>query len=323
MSKEDKNIITDLFTSVDGNLALIDNEEDEIIDPERTEISKKVKGSGRKANNRARSEPIRDPEKLKAMRNYFYNKYLKTNNINMKQKHLRNHTIFILGLNIGLRISDTLRLTWGNLAGNKCTIREKKTGKLNDIYLSKDSRQALDEYRKFYDVRNIPCNPDEAIFMRENIEDISDEDILKAEKAYNKVLKEAAKNIGIKDNIGTHSMRKTYCYWFLQNNKNDAYALARLQRKLKHSNQRITLEYAGFSTEQEQKDSDDMSDFYQKVDKGEFKIYDDKITVSRGQVEELIQYAYTLGKENSNVSLDTDLDNLDTIKSLLEENILT
>lgn len=327
MSKKEKDIITDLFTSIEGNLALINNEEDEIIDLKSKKLLKKIKGSGRKANNRAKSEPIRDTEQLAQMRRYFYDKYLKTDNINMKHKHLRNHTIFIVGLNTALRMSDILKLTWRDLLGKEeIFIREQKTGKLNDIPMNEEIKKVIQEYQEFYEKNNIKYTIDESVFLGKkytNILSRDDPDIIRAEKTYTKVLKEAAKKIGIKDNIGTHSMRKTYCYWFLINNKNDPYAASRLQKDLNHSDLKITLGYAGFSKEQRQKDKEDMDKFYQSVDKGEVKIYDDKITVSKGQVEELIQYAYTLGKENSNVNLDTDLDNLDTIKSLLEENILT
>lgn len=79
--------------------------------------------------------------------------------------------------------------------------------------------------------------------------DKNDPDIENAEKAYTKVLKEAAAKIGITDNIGTHSLRKTYSYWFLLDHKSAPYATSRLQESLNHSDQKTTLRYAGFSEE--------------------------------------------------------------------------
>ncbi len=44
-------------------------------------------------------EPIRDPKKINAMKDY------------LKGKYIRDYTLFVMGINVTLRISDLLKLT--------------------------------------------------------------------------------------------------------------------------------------------------------------------------------------------------------------------
>jgi hypothetical protein len=240
----------------------------------------------------------------------------------MKHIHLRNHTIFILGIKTGLRMSDLLRLTWKNLLSKDMfTITEHKTKKLRDIYITKILKDAIEEYKLFLEKNNIKFELDESVFlgkMRVEILDKDDPDIQRAEKSYNKVLKEAAIKIGITDNIGTHSMRKTYSYWFLLNNKNDPYAVLRLQEELNHDSLKSTFKYSGFSRDIRKKDSEEMDSLYENIINGTVRTYDDKITVSKGQVEDLLRYAYSLGKEPV-TDFNADVDNLAALKDMLAD----
>lgn len=304
-----KNNVIELFPAENGNLALITDERQE-----KSKYKKrgKVAGSGKKKGKTSEVESIQDLEILKKMRSYFIEiEFNKSENINKKITAIKHNLIFTIGINTALRISDILKLTWKELlSGEKFTIQEKKTQKFNTRYINKDISQAVELYINILKKYNIEFTSDDKVF------DYTTQGVIK-------FLKRAAKECGSKQNIGTHTMRKTFSYWFLMNNKGNSRALQVLCEILNHSSEKVTLRYAGI-TENEKKDVFyEMSDFYQKVDRGEVRIYDDKITVSKGQVEELIQYAYTLGKENANANLDTDLDNLSVIKSLLKENILT
>ena len=46
-------------------------------------------------------EPIRNRKKINAMKNY------------LKGKNIRDYALFVVGMNVALRISDLLGLTWG------------------------------------------------------------------------------------------------------------------------------------------------------------------------------------------------------------------
>lgn len=75
-------------------------------------------------------QPIRDRKKIETMK-----KILKSQNI-------RDHCLFVLGINSGLRVSDLLKLTIADVLDergkvkDRITLREKKTGKVKNFPLS-------------------------------------------------------------------------------------------------------------------------------------------------------------------------------------------
>jgi len=92
-------------------------------------------------------EPIRDKNKLRQLAGYY-----------LGRGQIRNYALIILGVHTALRISDLLRLTWGDVYSNESgdfrshvTIAEKKTGKRKTIVLN---RQAMNALRLLYPHRH-------------------------------------------------------------------------------------------------------------------------------------------------------------------------
>ncbi len=278
------------------------------MEPQTAEITafltKKIPGSGKKKGTASTAEPIRDLEVLKAMRKFFLDEAEKSDNMNKKISALRNHLLFVIGLNFGLRISDILSLTWKDLQTDKLIIREKKTGKFNIRFLTDDIKQALEKYKSVLTEYNIDPLPEEKVF------DMTKQNVIKT-------LKRAAVKCNFTENIGTHTMRKTFAYWYLMNHKNDSRAATVLQAMFNHSDGKITMKYAGITEDENKAVFEDMGNFYADVDRGTVKTCDDKITVSYSRMEELLRYAYALGKETTDIS--TDFDNLETLKAMLSD----
>lgn len=67
-------------------------------------------------------ESIRDPRKINAMKKY------------LKGKNIRDYALFVVGVNVALRISDLLDLTWGDVLEDKdfkiLNLKEGKTQKI-------------------------------------------------------------------------------------------------------------------------------------------------------------------------------------------------
>jgi integrase len=61
-----------------------------------------------------------------------------------------------------------------------------------------------------------------------------------------KQLNKAAEMVDMPDGIGTHTMRKTFGYWFYKKTKD----IAQLQTILNHSTPEITLRYIGITDEE-------------------------------------------------------------------------
>lgn len=76
-------------------------------------------------------QPIRDPEQIQQLKEYF------------KEKSLRNYILFIMGINTGLRISDILKLKVGDVKGSHISMREKKQGSRNEYKLPHLSKREL------------------------------------------------------------------------------------------------------------------------------------------------------------------------------------
>ena len=171
-------------------------------------------------------QPIRDKKKISAMKTL------------LKAKNEKYYLMFRIGINVGLRVSDILELKVGDVrAKDHITICEKKTGKTKRFLLPATLQKEINSY------------------IKEN--NMNDEEyLIKSQKGNNKpitriqayrVLNEVAKQIGI-DEVGTHTMRKTFGYHHYKQNKD----VAILQDIFNHSAPSITLRYIGIN--------DDMKD---------------------------------------------------------------
>lgn len=174
--------------------------------------------------------PIYNVKKIDAMK-----KILKSTNI-------RDYCLFTLGINTGLRISDLLKLTIGEVVNEKGKIgdgiklREQKTGKLKDFPFGATTKKALTEYLATRE----GAKPEESLFpSRKGGKPIS------RVQAY-RVLNSAARAVGIQDEIGTHTLRKTFGYHAYKQGVD----ITRIQHLLNHSSPKVTLAYIGITKEE-------------------------------------------------------------------------
>jgi integrase len=180
-------------------------------------------------------EPIRDKRKIEAMKKV------------LKGSNLRDHCLFVLGINSGLRISDLLALTVGDVTTvrgkvvERIRIREHKTGKTKDFPVGGNARKAIEEYMP----TRLKCTPEEPLFpSRKGFRP------LQRVQAW-KVLNRAAQAVGIQEKIGTHTLRKTFGYWAYKQGKD----ITLLQKLLNHHSPSVTLRYIGIT-------QDEMDDVY-------------------------------------------------------------
>ena len=158
----------------------------------------------------------------------------------LKQQNLRDYCLFTVGINSGLRISDLLNLTVNDVIDkdkikDRIRLREKKTNKFKDFPLSDNAKSSIREYLK---TRNY--KPNEPLFLsRKN------KGFLLRQQAY-KIINDVAKAIGIKDKIGTHTLRKTFGYHAY----NNGYDITLIQKLFNHSTPAITLRYIGITQEE-------------------------------------------------------------------------
>jgi integrase len=175
-------------------------------------------------------QPIRDLNKIREIEKI------------LRKSNVRNYIMFKLGIYSGLRISDILQLKVRDIRNQEYFIlREQKTGKPKRMKIQPQLLQELNEY--------IKDKPNEAY-------------LIGSQKTYNKpidriqayrILNKAANMVGIQNEIGTHSMRKTFGYHFYKKystDDNTGRALTILQDIFNHSTPHVTLRYIGIAQDE-------------------------------------------------------------------------
>lgn len=172
----------------------------------------------------------------------------------LKGQSVRNELLFIFGINVGLRISDILKLKIEDLVkSNLKTVRdyviitEKKTGKTKKFYIGDIVKKVIENYIK--ELSNLDMN--NYVFQSRKGENMP----ITRQRAY-RILNNAAEIVGlveknekgviISGEIGTHTLRKTFGYHAYQNGS----SLELLMDIFNHSSKSQTLRYIGITEEQ-------------------------------------------------------------------------
>lgn len=147
----------------------------------------------------------------------------------LREKNEKYYIMYMLGIYSGLRISDILRLKVRDVKDKeKIKIREKKTGKEKSFPINRELSAALESYCQ--DKKDYAYLVPSARAYNKAVS---------REYAY-KVIHEAGEQFGL-DNLGTHTLRKTFGYHFYTQTKD----VVLLMKILNHSSQSQTLRYIG------------------------------------------------------------------------------
>ena len=175
-----------------------------------------------------RVNPIRKKEHIDAIKDL------------LKNQH-RNLALFTFGINTALRASDILQIKVGQVegleVGESFVIREKKTKKVRRVVLNEATHRAINEYLKV----RAETSPNAPLFLSR----------IGKEKAItvsylNNLVKRWGKVVGVKENLGSHSLRKSFGY----HQRLAGTSLPILLVAFNHSNQRQTLSYLGIEEEE-------------------------------------------------------------------------
>lgn len=156
------------------------------------------------------------------------------------------------GAFFGLRISDTLSLTWSMLLNDdKFVIYEKKTNKRRVVKINKGFQKHI---KDCYDALHI-TNEDEKCFL-------SRKKMVYSTQRINILLKEIKKKYNLKiEHFSTHSLRKCWALKVYKESGNDAsLALQKLSLMMNHASVSVTRTYLGI-TESQLLDTYDLLDF--------------------------------------------------------------
>ena len=151
----------------------------------------------------------------------------------------RDYMLFVVGINVGLRVGDLLKLKIKDVIDNngnfkdKIVITEEKTDKTRNLKLNDSVKESIKLYLdslKSYDM-------DDYLFKSRK-----GNKPLRVDSTH-KIIKNTLRELNIKGNYGTHTLRKTFGYWHYQQYKD----VAILQDIFNHSSPSVTLRYIGIT----------------------------------------------------------------------------
>ena len=148
------------------------------------------------------------------------------------------YLLFTMGLNTALRIGDLLAVKEREVLESNGTVkdylelREAKTGKHKRVRLNGEVREALERYTNGRKPRDT--------FLFENPVN---------KKAYSRVqawrwLNQWCREVGIKDHVGAHTLRKT---WGYMARTQKSVPIELIQAKLGHASPSVTKRYIGIT----------------------------------------------------------------------------
>lgn len=165
---------------------------------------------------------------------------------------LREWLYVVLGINIGLRGSDMVKLAWRDLLNpdgsfktpQQSVVREQKTGKFRYIVLNNDAKEAITYYlkhRNIHPVYDNPNNLDYWVFKKNKLNPHKNAELHIARVYIGRQLTRAAEAVGITYRVSSHSLRKTFGHRLYEQGTPIEY----IQKIFNHSSPSITLRYIG------------------------------------------------------------------------------
>lgn len=203
-----------------------------------------------------------DMEEIKLMIDMFDKKIEQASDKEKLQIAERNKLLFIVGCNLGIRASDLIKIKWsffyeeqnGELIfrdGYKIKPEKtRKTNKFVTLYFNQAIKNIVSSYMEKYN-----CGLDEYVFASRK----GDSHITAI--SLGRIIKDTAKERGIKKNICSHTLRKTFGLACYNSTENKTSALTLLQAIFNHSSSNVTLRYIGITL-------DDISEMFNGINIG-------------------------------------------------------
>lgn len=165
-------------------------------------------------------QPIRDVKKIEEMKK------------GLLERSKRDWFLFVFGINTGLRIGDILKLKVKDVKGRThISLIEGKTRKKKWVPINNDLKQTIDDYTH-------GMKSDDTLFPSYRTRGKT---AISRVQAY-RILNFVADDCGLEE-IGTHTLRKTFGYHFYQKTKD----VAMLQNLFNHAYPSLTMRYIGIN----------------------------------------------------------------------------
>lgn len=175
-------------------------------------------------------QPIRDED---ALRRCF--EIAREHDRQRKKNEICWELLLAIGFSTSLRISDISRMRVRDIVGTeRVQVVAKKTGKITNIFINREARKRIERLLR-------DKKPDDLVFLsRQKERDSGRPRAISRQRAY-QIINRIAREAGIRDKIGCHTLRKTFGYRYYKQTGD----IVSLQKILCHSSNRETLLYIG------------------------------------------------------------------------------
>lgn len=205
--------------------------------------SEKKTRCNKKAGESSEVYPFTDEEQIDLMVKVFEQHIIDADTLDHERIARRNKMLFILGINISIRGSDICELKWSDFFYDDYTMKEgtkiqpiktRRTGKYVTLAFNQAVQDVINEYVSLYPINDLS----DYIFPSRKGGSIS-------RMSAGRIIKDAAKEAGLKQNVNSHSLRKTFGYHVWHNAEDKQKALVMLQFIFGHSSVTDTMKYIG------------------------------------------------------------------------------
>jgi integrase len=224
---------------------------------------------------------------------------------------------FMLGLLLGRRVGDTLKLKWSDLyyengkMKDETDLAEEKTKKLTRICICGAAKTAILLY-----IEKTGINPMEdleaPVFPSNSAK--------RKDAAYRVAFKKGADYCDINYPVSTHSTRKTFGFWSRKLHPYDVDSMEILQKIYNHSSVQITMDYIGLTWEREKAYFHDMGEFIGNISEGKEIVLKNTpvISIKTTDLRDILKMAYMEGR-NSKGSEEDSIEVMNQLLSMVEE----
>jgi integrase len=198
-----------------------------------------------------RTHPIKDPQLRQDFIAWFYLRVKKAKTELKKDQAKRDLMIILTAMNTAFRAEDLLQLRVKDIDKGFMSVKENKTGKIQNFPLNKELYQKLIDY-----VKDNSLSREDYIFNPQQTKSQGRPytDPITRQRM-NQIINKAVQGSGIPYSVGLHGLRKTFGYVFIKENKGNPLTLMKMYN---HSNMSVTQRYVEWDIDDAQKERENV-----------------------------------------------------------------
>lgn len=205
----------------------------------------------KKTGGQEQTLPIKNKKTLDSVMRFLINEKEHAKTPTKEYQAYRNYMLFLIGFNTAFRAEDLLQLRVKDVVKGYVSIKENKTGKMQNFRMNKRLHNEIIEYIQKYELKH-----NDFLFMGQKKKDTYKGITKKVlypitrQNCQNTIFPKVIEACGIDFKFGLHSLRKTFGYMYILNGGN----VITLMKMYNHDEPGTTLLYVMWNKEDAEKE---------------------------------------------------------------------